>query len=115
MNIGLAALVACLVGINLYRKINTLTKGIKNMSSEKPVKLKEKGIFKEMAKNINETSRALGSKNEALAKRDEARSNWISGISHDIRTPLSMIMGYSESLESSGEIKECDRIKAEII
>lgn len=115
INMGLAALVACLVGINLYLKINTLTKGIRNMSSEKPVKLKEKGIFKEMAKNINETSRALDSKNEILAKRDEARSNWISGISHDIRTPLSMIMGYSESLEISAEIKECDRKKAEII
>ena len=27
--------------------------------------------------------------------RDEARSDWINGISHDIRTPLSMVMGYA--------------------
>ena len=27
-------------------------------------------------------------------ERDTARSDWINGVSHDIRTPLSMIMGY---------------------
>lgn len=115
INICLAAFIAFLVGINLYGKINTLTKAIKNMSSEKPVNLKEKGIFKEMAKNINETSKALENKNKVLAKRDEARSNWISGISHDIRTPLSMVMGYSEAIENSKKIDESDRKKAEII
>ncbi|MFR8819247.1 MAG: hypothetical protein ACLVGW_03495 [Evtepia gabavorous] len=30
--------------------------------------------------------------------RDEARSDWINGISHDIRTPLSMVMGYAGQL-----------------
>jgi signal transduction histidine kinase len=29
------------------------------------------------------------------ARRDIARSRWIDGISHDIRTPLSIIMGYA--------------------
>ncbi|SDX81800.1 sensor histidine kinase [Eubacterium barkeri] len=31
-------------------------------------------------------------------KRDRARSEWIDGISHDIRTPLAIIMGNAESL-----------------
>ena len=26
-------------------------------------------------------------------QRDAARSNWINGVSHDIRTPLSVVMG----------------------
>ena len=30
--------------------------------------------------------------------RDAARSNWINGVSHDIRTPLSVVMGYLELL-----------------
>ena len=33
-----------------------------------------------------------------------ARANWISGISHDIRTPLSMVLGYSSSLETNNTL-----------
>lgn len=33
--------------------------------------------------------------------RDAARSNWINGVSHDIRTPLSVVMGYAAQLESA--------------
>lgn len=33
--------------------------------------------------------------------RDAARSNWINGVSHDIRTPLSVVMGYASQLESA--------------
>lgn len=31
--------------------------------------------------------------------RDAARSGWINGVSHDIRTPLSVVMGYAAQLE----------------
>ena len=33
--------------------------------------------------------------------RDAARSNWINGVSHDIRTPLSVVMGYAAQLEEA--------------
>lgn len=33
--------------------------------------------------------------------REQVRIEWISGISHDIRTPLSMVLGYSDLLENS--------------
>lgn len=33
--------------------------------------------------------------------RDAARSNWINGVSHDIRTPLSVVMGYAAQLEDA--------------
>jgi signal transduction histidine kinase len=42
-------------------------------------------------------------------------SNWISGISHDIRTPLSMIMGYSGRIASNDEIDTKTREEAAII
>ena len=75
--------------------------------------MSENGIFKEVAKNINTTSVSIERKNQIIKQRDTARSNWISGVSHDIRTPLSVILGYSEELfsETDGENKE----KAKII
>ena len=47
--------------------------------------------------------------------RDEARSNWISGVSHDIRTPLSMVMGYAGQLEGNADLPGEARHQAAII
>lgn len=35
------------------------------------------------------------------AGADAARSDWINGVSHDIRTPLSVVMGYAAQLEGT--------------
>ncbi|MCH5187818.1 MAG: HAMP domain-containing histidine kinase [Oscillospiraceae bacterium] len=114
INICLAALLACIAGLKLYRKLRKLCGGIQDLQREKPVRLLEKGVFKEISKAVNSTSDAIERKNAALAARDSARANWINGISHDIRTPLSVIVGYSEELAKSEADGESRR-KAEII
>lgn len=115
LNVILAAILACVIGMSLYKRICTLMRGIDDLRQEKRVHLKESGLFKELARNINITSDTIERKNTVLLSRDSARSNWISGISHDIRTPLSIIMGYSEKLESSEEIPGHLRNQASII
>lgn len=115
VNLVLATLLACLFGIYLYKRLKALTRGMKDLRHEKPVNLKESGIFKELSRNLNETSAAMARKNRALQERDSARSHWIAGISHDIRTPLTMIMGYSESIAGAADVSAENRKKAEII
>lgn len=34
-------------------------------------------------------------------KRKEAQESWIVGISHDMRTPLTIILGYADSIETN--------------
>ena len=114
-NLFLAAVIACIFGINLYRRISELTKSINHLRAEKPVKLKERGIFKDTYRNINITSAAIERKNTALNIREQARQNWISGISHDIRTPLSVITGYAETLAKNSELSEDNRQRACVI
>lgn len=48
-------------------------------------------------------------------KREHARIEWIAGISHDIRTPLSMIMGYADLLENSDTLSDEERQQAAIM
>lgn len=48
-------------------------------------------------------------------KREHARIEWIAGISHDIRTPLSMVMGYADMLEHAEELPEETRQQASAI
>lgn len=48
-------------------------------------------------------------------KREHARIEWIAGISHDIRTPLSMVMGYADVLEHSNNLSDEERQQAAVI
>ena len=47
--------------------------------------------------------------------RERARMEWIAGISHDIRTPLSVVMGYADTLENSEGLPEEARQQAAVI
>ena len=52
---------------------------------------------------------------QAQQMRDAARSDWINGVSHDIRTPLSMVMGYAGQLEADPVLPPRRRAQAAII
>ena len=52
---------------------------------------------------------------QAQQVRDTARSNWVNGVSHDIRTPLSMVMGYANQLEEDPALPPAWREQAAII
>ena len=94
------------------RKISKNTEpimaSIKTLSTSKPVALSIQGELSEIANSVNQAS-------QVLSRQNQARANWISGVSHDIRTPLSMIMGYAGRIASdrlaSGDIQQ----EAEII
>lgn len=36
---------------------------------------------------------------EKITRRDNARTQWIAGVSHDVRTPLALILGWAEQIE----------------
>ncbi|WP_339275731.1 HAMP domain-containing sensor histidine kinase [Paenibacillus sp. FSL W8-0426] len=105
-NVVLALVVSILIGTRLIRSIRPLMESIHALAKGKPVHVENGGIFSDLSQSINSASRMLQEKNEALKARDEARSNWIAGISHDIRTPLSMILGYASELEEREELPE---------
>ena len=70
------------------RKISKNTEpimtSIKTLSAGRPVSLSIHGELSEIADSVNQAS-------QVLSRQNQARANWISGVSHDIRTPLSMI------------------------
>lgn len=52
---------------------------------------------------------------QAQQVRDAARSDWINGVSHDIRTPLSVVMGYAAQLEEAPDLAPARQKQAAII
>lgn len=114
-NIILALILSLLIGSRLIKSIEPLTKAIQDLAQDKEVFVEPKGILSSLATSINIASNLLKQKNEKLKMRDEARSNWIAGISHDIRTPLSMVLGYASELEENFNIPKEQRKQAGII
>ncbi|MGL4363522.1 MAG: sensor histidine kinase [Cellulosilyticaceae bacterium] len=94
-----ALLFAIAIGYKLYRSLEPLISGIEKLEDKELTQLETNGMFGEVAKKINKTSKLLGKQEELLGKRDHARLNWIRGISHDVRTPLAVIMGYAAQIE----------------
>ena len=56
----------------------------------------EKGIYAEVYTNLNQLSHQLKDINVQRKRLDTMRAEWIINISHDLKTPLSSIKGYSE-------------------
>ena len=114
-NILLVLLIYIGANSGLLRSVRPIVEGIRKLPEGEPVSLKEKGILSELAFHLNKTSEMLQSQKYQLRKKDAARANWIAGVSHDIRTPLSMVMGYAAQLGTSEYLREEDRKKASAI
>ena len=105
-NIFFVFLIYIFSNSKLLKSVNPIIKGIQDLPKDKPVNIDEKGVLSELAKSINKTSEILQNQREQLRNKDTARANWIAGVSHDIRTPLSMIMGYASQLKTSSNLSE---------
>lgn len=110
-----ALVLSLLIGSKLIKSIRPLTQAIQGLAQDKEVFVEPKGILASLANSVNNASDLLRQKNESLKARDEARSNWIAGISHDIRTPLSIVLGYASDLEENDSIPTEQRKQAGII
>lgn len=114
-NIFIIFVIYMIANTSLLKSVNPILDGIRDLPTEKQVHVKEKGVLSEIAANINQTSEMLQVKNYQLKKKETARANWIAGVSHDIRTPLSMIMGYAGQLEADINLSDKEHQKATVI
>ena len=107
-NVTILFIVYYLSKRNVMLKVAPILNGLDKLSHGETVVLNINGELEDVGKRINETSLQLD-------KQNKSRANWISGVSHDIRTPLSMIMGYADRITSSLDVGENTRKQANII
>lgn len=115
INAALIFLIYLAANSGLLKSVKPIVAGIQALAANEPVSVKEKGLLSELAASINKTSGILQSQNRQLRRKETARANWIAGVSHDIRTPLSMVMGYAGQLEKDAHLTEEARQKAAVI
>ena len=90
------------------KAMTPILQGIQNLSHGKALHLEEQGELAEINAGLN---RAAG----YMKKKDNTRAEWIRGVSHDIRTPLSMVLGYASELEDDCDLPPNARKQAGII
>lgn len=115
VNILLLLIFYVAANTGLLRSIDPLVKGIQTLPTGESVYVREKGVLSELAASVNHTSEILQTQKRQLRRKETARANWIAGVSHDIRTPLSMVMGYAGQLAGDLRLSEEERKKAEVI
>lgn len=112
VNVAVILLFILCFGWRFYRSLRPIVEGIEKLSQEEPLHLREKGMAAELAGKLNQTSAVLQRQSRMLSQRDEARTEWIAGVSHDIRTPLSLIVGYADRLAESEALGEEEKAMA---
>jgi len=87
-------------------EINTLARSINTMSD------KLEGTIKQLRNSNNQLERDI----EEKSKIDEMRKSFISDVSHELKTPIALIQGYSEGLlENVNTDEESRKFYAEVI
>ena len=87
------------------KAMGPILNAIRSLADGKPVRLREDGELAEINASLNRAA-------TYITRKDNTRAEWIRGISHDIRTPLSVILGYASELEESGELPPWARDQA---
>ena len=94
------------------KRLETVANGLEALAQGQTVRLPTDGFAGELAEKLNRTGAQLQAKNEMLSRRDNARTQWIAGVSHDVRTPLALILGWAEQLEQDALLPDSSRQKA---
>lgn len=106
---------ALLLGWRMYCAAAPITNGIHHLAQGETIALPERGVLRMLAIDLNSASQMLLKQRTALQKRDRTRTEWIAGVSHDIRTPLSLVQGGAAQLENNPDLSQETHEKAALI
>lgn len=91
--------------VTMLSLIKELSEGEYSLANMNQILYKQNGklklrysLYRELITDIYELARQQAAAEKEREKLEEAKTNWISGVSHDLKTPLSYITGYSALL-----------------
>ncbi|MFD1064702.1 sensor histidine kinase [Oceanobacillus locisalsi] len=113
----IAGIVGFLFSTVLAKPVSRIIERISELKERKfePKKMKRPGVFKRVFANLNDVSETLQAHENERQKLEKMRNEWVSNVSHDIKTPLASIRGYAELL-SNADVSAEERMEyAEVI
>lgn len=104
--IGLVLLFYVLRKLAYFQVIMTALENLAQGIEEKDIKIRGKGPLAELAANINKVKEGVQFSQKAQAKSERLKTELISNVSHDLRTPLTSIINYTEFLKNKNISEE---------
>ena len=94
LGIFIAVIISIFLSTKITDPITEITKKARKLGSgSSDVEFKESGI-----KEIDELAETLSQAQKEMAKTDELRRDLMANVSHDLKTPLTMIKAYAEMI-----------------
>ncbi|AIQ36608.1 hypothetical protein R50345_19385 [Paenibacillus sp. FSL R5-0345] len=102
VDVLIVIIIGFLFGKKLTAPLHTLIDGIQQLRERRFKKMPApKGVYEDVFRNMNELSEKLDRHEEERKRLDQMREEWISNVSHDMKTPLASIQGYAEFINDS--------------
>ncbi len=112
VDLFIAMLVGLLFSTVLTRPVSNIIDRISQLKKRNFTvqETKKPGIYKPVFSNLNDVSQTLQAHEEERLKLEKMREEWISNVSHDIKTPLASIRGYAELLRDQ-DVSKLERLE----
>ena len=91
-----------LYGIFTTKAMKRLTTSIQEISVRSYLPIQDHGIFHDLYDSLNTLDEEIKASDQLRLQIDKMREEWISNITHDLKTPLSPIKGYAEIIQETG-------------
>jgi len=104
VDIFIALIVGFIFGKRLTGPLHILIDGIHQLRERRFKKMPiPHGVYEDVFRNMNELSLKLDQYEKERNQLDQMREEWISNVSHDMKTPLASIHGYAELMQDSAK------------
>ena len=91
----------------MLKAITPAVEALDDLAHGVPTHMEMKGPLADIAESVNAAS-------AIIQHKDEARKRWVSGVSHDVRTPLAISMGHAERIANAtnapAEVRESGEV-----
>ncbi|OUO87753.1 two-component sensor histidine kinase [Gordonibacter sp. An230] len=108
VDLGILFVIYAVARRRTQNAVGPIVEALDALSEGRAAELSLKGDLREIGQRITEAS-------GIIEQKDAARANWIRGVSHDIRTPLSMILGYADAIAADEDASGSARSSAQVI
>lgn len=97
---------AILYGFRLTRTVKQLVISVDEIAGRCYLPVRSTGAFRDLGESLNRLDAELREGDQLRRDTDRMREEWITNITHDLKTPLSPIRGYAELLLENGVPEE---------
>lgn len=85
----------------ITKQMSSMRKSIREIASRTYIPVVNRGSFSDVYDELNILNSEITSSDEERTKNEKMREEWISNITHDLKTPLSPIRGYAELISDT--------------